>query len=196
MRSGQIIRHSAWNAGIAKATGQVMSARLGPTLKFAQDDLAMVQVKYYPGFDPVQADEAKASHDSIDWRYCGQLFLIAKSILQGKQNGVGAHERWKQPVKLIVGRCFESNKHQVADSNLFRRARTAGLNAEVPLRAANLDPVPPHGLEVRAKQKMHIVPGTGQFRAVKAAHRPTSHDRDFHLKLLRSIDGAQTAATG
>jgi hypothetical protein len=47
-----------------------MSARFGPTLKFTQNDLAVIQMKDYPGFDPVQANEAKASHDPIDWRYC------------------------------------------------------------------------------------------------------------------------------
>jgi hypothetical protein len=81
MRPLKVISHPARDARVAKTTGHIVSTRLGPPLKFPQNDLAMIEMMYDTRFDPVEADKAKPPHNPVDRPYCRKLFLVPQPIL-------------------------------------------------------------------------------------------------------------------
>src|SRR3954447_10733406 len=65
MRLREIGSHFANNASIAEHAGDIMGARLGPSLELTHYDHAVIQVMDNPGRDSIQANEAKPTHDLL-----------------------------------------------------------------------------------------------------------------------------------
>jgi hypothetical protein len=180
MHLNEIRGHGTRDPGVAEQGGDVMRARLGPTLKFSEHDLSMIQMVYDPGLDPIETDEAKSAHDLFGRKKTGELPLVPKTVLQGQHN-TGRADQWGQEAgKLIVGRGLERDDNKIGNANVFRHPGAFRPGSKVTLRAANENAVSPDRIVIGSKQKMNLLTGAGQPSSIKAAHRPGPYDSDFH----------------
>src|SRR5438445_657583 len=75
--ASKIVGDGARDASMAKSRGDVVRARFGPALEFADDDLAVIDVMDQTGFKPVQTNEAKPAHDLLRREEAGELVFVA-----------------------------------------------------------------------------------------------------------------------
>jgi len=179
MRAFEVIRDFARNAGISKQAGDIVRARLGPSLKFAQNDLAVTQVMNNPGLEAVQADETESSHDLLRWKQRGKALLVAKAVLQCENGRPSVHQRGKQTTELIVCGCLESDNDQVSLTDFLRQPGAFRLDPEISLLALNENAFASDYLVIRAQQEMHLLASPSQFGTVEAADRPATNNRNF-----------------
>jgi hypothetical protein len=126
MRVGEIIGDFAHDARVFEHAGEVVGAWLGPALKLAEHDEAVVEVLDHAGRDAVQTDEAQAAEDLRGRKKFRECLLVAEAVLQGEHGGVRADERREQSGKFTVGRGLERDDHQIANADLLRRAGGVG----------------------------------------------------------------------
>src|SRR6266705_3043269 len=139
VRARQVVGHAAGHAGAAEDLSDVMRARLGPTLEFAYDDLAVGHVLDQPGLKAIQTIEAES-----DWKQTRELLLIAQPILQRDHCRRRTDERRQQVGELIVGCGLECYEDQLAGAYLRPGARALGPDLKVTLRAADENPFASH----------------------------------------------------
>lgn len=176
----EVFRDFAIHAGVAKHARDIVRARLGPALEFAEDDDAMAEMLHDSGRGAVQTDKTKPAHDLLDGKQPGKFLFIAEPILQGENGGFGADERREQSGELIVGGGFKRNENKIARTDFIGSFGAFGADVEIALAAVNGDAAAFDGIIVRAEEEMDILTGAGEFRAVKTAQRSRADDGDFH----------------
>ena len=64
------------------------------------------------------------------------------------------------------------------------------VDIEILVDAMHRDPVAADRVEIRAQQKMHVLPGAAKFRAVITSQRSATDNGDLHLDESKSISSS------
>src|ERR1043166_2365259 len=78
MRAREVVGDFAIHAGVTEHSGDVVCARLGPALEFAEHDGAMRHVDDDARLDAVKADEAESAHDLLRGKNLREFLLVAQ----------------------------------------------------------------------------------------------------------------------
>jgi hypothetical protein len=165
----QIVADIARDAGATKQVSDFISARLGRSAEFADDDSAVVDMMNDPGLDPIEANESKAAHDLLRWEKRSQALFIAKAILESQDYRIWPNERRKHLRKPIIGSCLETDEHKIAGANSLWRFCTSRPNVEIAFKAVDGNSVLPDSLVIRAQQEVRLFTETAKLRAIETA---------------------------
>ena len=176
----QILANLAGHARVSPKIRDDLGARFGSAREFAEHNFAVRAVDDHPRLDAVQADKAQPAQDVLRAKKRGQRFLVTQAILERQYDAPLPYQRRQQTGKLVLGRGLESDQDEVTRANLFRRARTLGVSAEIAVDAPDKDASLANHLVIRPQEKMNVVAGLAELRPVEAAERTASHDRRSH----------------
>lgn len=185
----EIIGNRAGDPGVAKSGSDLVSARFGPALEFADFDFAMGEMMNDAGFGAVQANEAKPAENLFDGKKGGEGFFIAQAVLKRQERGVRSDQGREQRREEMIDRGFERDDHQVAGADLSGILGGAGTSVEIAFRTEDLHAMAPDLVEIRTEKKMDLVSCAPEFGAVIAADRTGSDDSDLHVETFDSGGG-------
>ena len=100
------------------------------------------------------ADVADPAEDPFPAGDGGEEILVAQSVLQGADEGVGAKERRKECAEGFIGGGFDGDHHQIHDADLLGPFESSnGLQLKIPVRALNLEAMLTQVVKVAPGQK-------------------------------------------
>src|SRR5439155_18530905 len=82
--------------------------------------------------------------------------------------------------ELAVGRRFESDQHQVANTDFLRRAGAPGVDMKIPDDTADAQAFGAHPGVVGTEQKMSFLSVAAELGAVVTAERAATDHADLH----------------
>ena len=180
MRSRKVVGDGARHTGAAEPSGEVMGARLGRTLKLAQDDLPIADVPDDPRRDAIQAYKAEPAHDLSRWEQARDLLLVAQAVLQGEHSRRWTNQRRQQFGELIVGGGFEPDEDKIGGADLLRVLGALRSDLKVAFGALDADALASDSVVVGPEQEMDLMPGARELGAVIASDRAAANDGDLH----------------
>jgi hypothetical protein len=133
--TSEIAGHPARDARFLKEFRQCIRAREGLAVVFAQDDQAMGGVADDARGDPVQANEAEATEDTVLPHHRRDLFLVAQAVLEAKKQGMRGSDRRQKAGQFVVRGRLECDQHQVRRADVGRGLVSVGPNDEIAIRA-------------------------------------------------------------
>src|SRR5204863_1371978 len=82
MSAGKVVGDFANNSRVSKHGRDLVSARLGPALKFPKQNPSLAKMMNHAGRSPIQPDETETTENLFDWKQLRELLLVAQTILQ------------------------------------------------------------------------------------------------------------------
>jgi hypothetical protein len=187
MCARQVVGHVTRHTGVTKHGSDVVSARLGPALKFTKHDFAVIDVMDDTGRNAIEADERQSAHDLLGWDELRELLLIPEAILQGENGGVGCNQGRDQLRELIVGGGLKADYHQITRADCVGSSRTFWPHIEIAFSAADRDAVAPDDFIIRTQEEVDVAVIAAKFGAVKAAEGAATDDGDFHRAQKKAL---------